>query len=183
MNYFENFVPFFQGTKYCESILLPTVRTLRNSLRAAFFNARTETHLDDKDRLDECCRFLHKCDAYKNVEQNDSIDKSILHCECVHSFRGCLKELNTSLSNDLAFIHSINATKCYAKEHPIIKCFKFEAHLGPASQHERTLADIFTGRCTQYEFDESQPKKFQIFDLPFIVPGVSTIADSLKISY
>lgn len=176
MNYFEKFVPFFQGTKYCESILLPTVRTLRKSLQAVFFNARTETYSDDKDRLDICCRSLHKCGAYKIVEQNDSIDKSILHCECVHSFRGCLKELNTSLSNDLALIHSINATKCYAKEHPIIKCSKFEEQLGPASQLKRTSADKFTGRCTQYEFDESQPKKNQIFDLPYIAPGVSTIA-------
>ncbi len=153
---------------------MPTAHNLRKSLRATLFSAKQDTHLDDRGRLDSCCRSLHKCDAYENIELNNN-DSNILQCECVHSFRICLKQLNTSLASDFAFIHSINTTKCYAKGHPIIKCVKLEAYVGSASQYLRlmdsTLSETFFKRCSKYEFDESQPQKLQIFDLPFIVPG------------
>lgn len=165
------------GTKYCESILLPTENTLKKSLQATLSSVRNDSSLDDKNSLDSCCRSLNKCDAYETNELNSTNDRSILHCDCVMSFRTCLKKLNTSLSSNLAFIHSINATKCYAKDYPIVKCAKQEEITGSASQHLRftnlTLPDTFFNRCTKYEFDESQPKKLQILDLPFIFPGTS----------
>lgn len=148
---------------------------MRKSLHATFFNVRNDTYVDHEDRLDSCCHFLHKCNAHKN----DANYRNILHCECVYSFRICLKKLNTSLASHLAFIHSINTTKCYAKNHPIIKCVKLEEYVGSASQYPRflnlTLKNVFFNRCTKYEFDESQPQKLQLFDLPFIYPGISSM--------
>lgn len=178
----ENFVQFL-GTKFYESILLPTKHTLTKSLRTALFSARNDSSLNEENRLDLCCRSLYKCDAYKINELNGTIDRSsFLHCYCALSFRTCLKKLNTSLSSDLAFIHLINATKCYATDYPIVKCDKQEEVTRSAIQHLRflnsTLADILFNRCTKYEFDESQPKKLQVFDLPFIVPGTSTFLAS-----
>ncbi|KAG4077856.1 hypothetical protein HA402_013790 [Bradysia odoriphaga] len=114
----------------------------------------------------------HRHPNIRNMQTKSKSSKQL------HRTRTCLKKLNTSLSSDLAFIHSINATKCYATDYPTIKCVKQEELTGTASQHLRfmnsTLADIFFNRCTKYEFDESQPKKLQVFDLPFIVPGTGT---------
>ncbi len=133
-NSFANYVYLLLDTKFCESVLLSTDHTLlKKSLQATFFNARNDTDLNDKYRLDSCCRSLHKCEAYKNIELKG--DRSIQHCQCVRNFRICLKELNTTLSSNLAFIHSTNATKCYARDHPIIKCVKLETYEGPRSQH------------------------------------------------
>lgn len=164
----------------------PTRYTLRKSLIATFSSVtKNDSNWDDSDRLDFCCRSLHKCDAHKNVELDYSADKNIQHCECVHYFRICLKNLNTSLSSEVAFIHSINTTKCYAEYHPIVKCVKFENYLGQtADQYQEFFSfsyDVqFFNRCTKYEFDESQPRKMQLIDLPFIHPGKQGVNDSGK---
>lgn len=136
--------------------------------------------MNDKDRLDSCCRSLHKCDASKNVELTYSNDRNIPHCECVHSFRSCLKNLNTSLSNELASIHSINITQCLALDYPMIKCAKFEEYsistderLGSMSSTE---LNRFFDRCIKYELDENQPQKLQLFDIPFIYHETFIIA-------
>lgn len=127
--------------------------------------------MDDKDYVDLCCRSLHKCDAYKRIELNQTTEWSFRHCECMHSFQICLKNLNTSLSNEVAFIHSINATKCYSKDHPIIKCIKFETYSESNAQlftfMNLTEREKYFRRCLKYELDESQPEHFQIFDMPF----------------
>lgn len=175
--FFFNFS--FPGTKYCESILLPTDRALKKSLEATLFSAKNEIYLNDVDRLDLCCRSLHKCDAYKNAELNHTNELYVRHCECVHTFRKCLKSLNTSLSNDIAFVHSINITKCYAKDHPIIECVVFESHPNSTdflSFMSRAERETFFKRCIRYQLDKSQPKKFQSFDLPSIFRELSDFA-------
>lgn len=174
-----NYVHSLSDTKFCESVLLSTDHILlKKSLQATLINARNDTDLNDKRRLDSCCRSLHKCEAYKNIELNG--DRSIPHCQCVRNFRICLKELNTTLSSDLAFIHSTNSTKCYARNHPIIKCVKLETYTGPISQHlgsmSSTLNRTFFSRCIQYAFDDSQPKQLQLFDLPFIAPTPGSLS-------
>lgn len=121
------------------------------------------------DDVDFCCRSLHKCDAYKHTELNKYTNEMyIRHCDCVHSFQICLKNLNTSLSNQLAFIHSINATKCYAQDYPAIECINHETYpdallrLVNSAERER-----FFNRCLNYDFDFSQLQKVQMFDVPF----------------
>lgn len=160
------------GTKFCESLLLPADPALvKKSLQATFFNKnRNDTNLDTNDRLDSCCRSLHKCEAIKNIELGGTGDSIIPYCDCVHHFKGCLKNLNTTVSSNFAFIYSINVTKCYANEYPIIKCVNFENYIGSKSQNLRsqnsTLNNTFFNRCKQYEFDYSKPKELQLFDVP-----------------
>lgn len=144
------------GTKFCESILLPTEFTLKKSFEATFVSVKDELYLNETDRVDLCCRSLHKCDAHKHIEFNYKNESNIRHCKCVYSFQNCLKNLNTSLSNELAFFHSVNTTRCYAKEYPIIKCITFDSHKKES-----------TRRCLEYDLDQSQPQKLQIFDVPF----------------
>lgn len=171
----------FSDTKFCESIILPTEDKLKKSLEAAFANAKKSIYLNGKDRVDLCCRSLHKCDAQKHVELNYTIE-SIRHCKCEQSFKMCLENLNTSLSNNLIFIHSVNATKCYAKDHPIVKCVKIETYPESEAQffkfmntneHEGSF-----NRCLKYELDKSQPQKIQTFDLPFSSYKLPTIDGS-----
>lgn len=163
----------FPGTQFCESLLLPTERSLKNSLEAALLNANRRTHLDEEDQVDACCRSLRKCDAYKRITSNRTIDSfwKFQSCECIHLFRICLDNMNTSLSNQVAFWHSINTTNCYTNDHPIVQCIKWESYpesktpfLRFVSQAER---EKFYNRCSKYELDGNRPKQLQIRDLPF----------------
>lgn len=169
-------VLIFTDTKFCASILLPTENTLKKSLDATFLNGKKGTNSEEGDHVDSCCRSLHKCDAHKHSELNYTNEWNIRHCECVYVFRACLKNLNTSLSNRLLFIHSINATKCYAKDYPIVKCAKLEAYLEPIiGVLKFTSSSEILNRCSRYELDISQPRKLQLFDLRFNYDLVSTI--------
>lgn len=105
----------FLGTKFCESILLPTEHTLKQSLEATFLNVNRGAHFNGKDQIDSCCRSLHKCDAYQRIALNQTNDSlwDFRHCDCLYFFQICLDHVNTSLSNEVAFLHSINTTKCY----------------------------------------------------------------------
>lgn len=137
---------------------------------ATFTYEKKGTHLDDSDRLDLCCRSLQKCDAFKRIELNSRSEWNVQHCECVHSFRTCLKNLNSIPSNELSFLHSMNTSKCYAKENPIIKCVKKETYSISQIQFLQFIDSIqhrkYVDRCSKYELDQSQPKKLQLFDLP-----------------
>lgn len=117
-------------TNYCESILLSNAR--EKAVQASFGHVTNNSDINGIERLDACCRLLHKCDAQKHVELREShIEWNVKHCECVHTFRMCLRNLNTAASNGLSFIHSLNATKCYAKDHPIAECVKIETFFEP----------------------------------------------------
>lgn len=154
---------------------------MEKSLQATFVNAKKGTILDEKEHVDLCCRSLHKCDSYKHIELNQRIEWHIRDCECVHSFQTCLKSLNTSLSNEVAFIYSINATKCHSSDHPIIKCtsIKFETYAEPNVQFVRFMnsaeREKYFKRCVKYELDEIRPQQLQIFDVPFNEYAMSTI--------
>ncbi|XP_031622912.1 uncharacterized protein LOC116340509 [Contarinia nasturtii] len=115
-------------TKFCESILSPTEFTLKRSFEATFEIVKKGGYLNESDRADLCCRSFHKCGAHKHIELNYTNEQAnIRHCECEYSFKNCLENLNTSSSNVLGFIHSLNTEKCYAIDHPIIECISFDA--------------------------------------------------------
>lgn len=110
----------------------------------------------------------------KHIELNYTNEQAnIRHCECEYSFKNCLENLNTSSSNVLGFIHSLNTEKCYAIDHPVIKCISFDApqiepeidlHLQNLNAVKRK--SIFN-RCSKYDFDQGQPQLLQMFDVPF----------------
>lgn len=163
---------------------MPTEFTLKTSLNAKLVNANWG--MDEKDHVDLCCHSLHKCDAHKHIESNHTIDSYIRHCDCVNLFQKCLTNLNTSLSNELALIHSINTTKCYAKDHPIIKCKTFETY--PESKAHpftklinSTERERFLNRCLKYDLDQSQPQKLQTFDIPLNEHAISIIDGEFSI--
>lgn len=148
---------------------MPTEHTLKQTLQSTFANSKSDTVLDGKDRIDLCCRSLYKCDSQKHSELNQTTEWPYWHCDCVWSFKTCLNNLNTTVSNEFAFIHSINTTKCLSNDYPIVKCKKFE---------EYTMSQLFEfdnsddrekylKRCIEYELDRNKKKELQIFDMPF----------------
>lgn len=162
----------FSDTKFCESILLPTEKTLKKSLETTFVIAKQGMHLDEKNNADLCCRTLHKCDAHKRIEFNQTNDEwYIRHCECVNSFKMCLNTLETSLSKEFAFSFSINATKCFSLDYPIVRCIKFQTYSESKSQFFQFPSSLerekYFNRCQKYELDYRKPKQLQMFDLPF----------------
>lgn len=160
-------------TKFCDSVLLPTEITPKRLFESTFVTVKKGTYLNDSDHLDLCCRSLHKCEAHKHIEFNYTIEAYIRHCECEYLFQKCLENLNSSLSNELGFIHSLNTSKCYKIDYPIIKCVQFDPYRVDSevtsnlqfldSDEHKSLFD----RCLKYDLDQSQPKKIQMFDVPF----------------
>lgn len=159
---------------------MPTEYTLKKTLQSTFFNAKSDTVSDEKDRIDLCCRFLYKCDAQKHKEVNQTIVWPLWHCECVRSFQTCLNNLNTSLSNEFAFIHSINTKKCFSKDYPIVKCDRFEKYPDSISEIFKFVnldeREQYFKRCIIYELDRNRRKELQIFDMPLNVYYAMTTA-------
>lgn len=151
-------------------------------LEATFVNTKTNTLLDEKEKIDICCRTLYKCNAYKRSELNPTTEWHIPHCECVSSFQVCLKNLNTSLSNEVSLLYSINATKCYSHDHPTTKCIQFGIYYTYSENIKDQLLKLniaerekFFNRCTKYALDESRRKQLQILDVKFDDYAMSTI--------
>lgn len=176
------------NTHYCDSILLSNVDTWKRALQATFGHAKTNnTYLNENERLDLCCRSLHKCDVQKYIElQQSNSEWNVKHCGCVQTFRICLGNINTTVSNELSFIHSLNATKCYAKDHPIVKCTEIETFSEPSDQFfqikDSNVRERFLYRCSNYELDKTQPQRIQLFDLPFGNRGMTEVT-SMPVLY
>lgn len=152
---------------------MPTENALKKSLETTLVNANRRTHSDEKNQVDTCCRSLLKCDAYNRIAFNQTYNPlwNIRSCDCVHLFHTCLDNLNSSLANEVAFMHSMNATKCYTNDYPIIQCTQWESYpewKAPffrfVNQAERKK---FFNRCAKYEFDKNRPKQLQLRDLAF----------------
>lgn len=126
--------------------------------------------MNEIDQIDLCCRSLYKCNAHKKSELNQVTPWGIRHCACVSSFQTCLKKLNTSLSNEVNFVHSINTTTCFAKDYPIVKCIKFEKYSDTMEQLFEIIdsdnKEKYNKRCVKYELDQNREKELQIFDVP-----------------
>lgn len=164
--------PTISDTMFCESILSPNEKALKKSLEASFVNnVKSDTRLDEIDHLDLCCRSFYKCNSYKNIEFNYTNERNIGHCDCEYFFRACLNNLNTTLSNEIGFIHIVNTTKCYANDYPIVKCIKFDTFSESNDQFPQlsnsTEREKFSSRCFKYKLDESKTKRVQLFDLSF----------------
>lgn len=153
---------------------MPTENALKKSLEATFVNANRQTHsADENDQINACCRSLHKCEAYKRIEFNQTNVSfgNFRHCDCIHSFQICLDDLNSTISNEVEFLHSINTIKCYTDSYPIIQCIKWVSYpewkapfLKFGNQTER---EFVLKRCSKYELDNSRPKQLQLRDLSF----------------
>lgn len=114
------FVFEFSGTNFCASILLPTDYTWKKALDAALASVKTEYRTKQENDLDLCCRLLHKCDAFKNIQLNLTKNLNIRHCNCVNSFYECLSNVNTSTSNDFAFLSKV---RCQNVEVMVVSVF------------------------------------------------------------
>lgn len=154
----------FADAKYCKSILTPTENAFKQTLQSTFVHAKTGAH---EERVDLCCRSLHKCDAIKNNELNKTIASQFSNCECVWQFQTCLNNLNTTTANELSLLFLINTTKCLSNEYPIIKCNRHEdirdEELNLSNLYER---EKYLKRCIVYEIDRSRKKELQFFDVP-----------------
>lgn len=137
--------------------------------------------LNDTEKVDDCCRSLYKCNSYKEYELNQTFNWNVQHCDCINAFQMCLNEnINTSLSNEIALLHSINVTKCFSKDYPIIICQRFQSipnyvklqFFDYMNFFER---EIYFKRCAEYALDKSRPKELQIFDVLFNRPFTSTV--------
>lgn len=152
---------------------MPTEQALKKSLGGALVNVNRSIHLDEKDQVDACCRSLYKSDAYKRISFNQINDSlwNFQSCDCIHLFQICVDNLNTSLSNEVEFLHSINTTKCYLIDYPIIQCIKWESYPESETLFLRFVNQVarekFHNRCSKYELDGNQPKQLQLRDLPF----------------
>lgn len=151
-------------TKYCKSILKPTAYTLKQTLQSTFVHLKMDAVLDEEEGIDLCCRFLYKCDAHKRIEMNQTNTNvfPFWQCDCVRSFQKCLNNVNTTLSNEFAFIHSINTTKCISNDYPIVKCKIFEKYSDSVS-HFIKLSNLnerqhYFTRCSAYELDQNRKK-------------------------
>lgn len=103
---------------------------------------------------------------------NQTNDWHIMNCDCEQSFEICLKNVNTALSNDVAYVQSINTTQCYSNDHPIIKCIKFETYSEssvPLVQFlDQPQREKYLKRCVKYQLDENRSKELQFFDMHLI---------------
>lgn len=167
----------FLDAHFCAVILSPSEYTWQRTLEATFFNQKQNDSSHEKYRVDHCCRSLYKCNTQKHMELNATTDWHIQHCDCIHLFQMCLNNLNSSLSNEVAFIHSVNATKCYSKTHEIIGCIEYQIFSRSKNQLLNFMNSLerekYLKRCIKYEFDENRPKKLHILDVPFIYHAVT----------
>lgn len=105
---------------------------------------------------------------------------NIRHCDCVRLFQICLKNLNSSLSNEVALLYSLNARECYSEDHPNTGCTQFE-HISDEIKVQLSRfmksseRETYFKRCVQYALDKSQPKRIQIIDAPFNDHAKSTV--------
>lgn len=125
--------------------------------------------------MDNCCRFVHKCDAKKRAELNLTTMSPLWNCECINSFYTCLDNVNTTTSNKFALIHSINTTECYQYDYPIIQCERFQEYSNIQTFLSLALLKFYNSdqlekyfkRCMIYKLDRNRGKILQNFDVPF----------------
>nr|XP_023020358.1 phospholipase A2-like [Leptinotarsa decemlineata] len=107
---------------------------------------------------DKCCRNHDLCPDIIEGFQTDHnlINPSFytrLHCDCDKEFYKCLKSVNTKTSREVGHIYfTILGTQCFKKEYPVVSCNKYSYFLKP--------------KCIDYQFDETQEKIYQWFDVP-----------------
>ncbi|XP_053995511.1 phospholipase A2-like [Hylaeus anthracinus] len=131
----------FPGTKWCGS-------------------GNVATSPDDLGKFmetDACCREHDMCsDVIEAGQSNHGLTNPTfytrLHCSCDEKFIDCLRRSEDGAGNTVGYFY-FNAldTKCFREDYPIVGCNRWTT---------------FPRRCLEYELDESQPKKYQWFDVP-----------------
>lgn len=166
---------FVVGTNFCSSLLLSEEMRISVNELAKIYTERKD--LGVNGNVDACCRSHYDCSRAK-FETNTTNNSKHWDCECEAKFRTCLRKVNTPLSSELGFGRSVYVKQCISKDYPIVKCVQYEEFLNPSHRFEgspnKRDSEANYARCLQYQFDETQPKKIQMFDLPFNYSGLST---------
>ncbi|TDG44665.1 hypothetical protein AWZ03_008900 [Drosophila navojoa] len=109
--------------------------------------------------LDMCCRAHDNCNEkispsteLHGLSNNDLFP--IFSCACESKFRQCLSSLHNVESAALGRIYFSTRNQCFAYGPPIASC-------------EEQQWDLFMKRCLSYKVDESQPYRWQFYDLAF----------------
>ncbi|CAG9763297.1 unnamed protein product [Ceutorhynchus assimilis] len=109
--------------------------------------------------LDSCCRTHDRCPDVihagdtKHGLRNSAILKTRLTCDCDHALHECLKNVDTKESRFVGRIYfDFLRTKCFKEDYPY------------------TCKRSWLGRCIEFEFDTTKPKKYQWFDVEFWKP-------------
>ncbi|XP_063698217.1 phospholipase A2-like [Culicoides brevitarsis] len=108
--------------------------------------------------VDKCCRDHDFCDSMDRGQAKNGLKNTFmiakLHCKCDKEFRDCLQRINTKLANTIGRLYFSIQDKCYREAHPIMSC-------------QKKTKSWARSRCTKYQMDDSQPVRYQWFDLPF----------------
>ncbi|XP_031622562.1 phospholipase A2-like [Contarinia nasturtii] len=120
----------------------------------------TAASYDDLGRhkeVDMCCRDHDHCDNIAAGETKYNLTNrdyfTVLDCDCDHQFHQCLKKINSKESNRIGRMYFTLRNHCYHDDKPIVRCDGYDT-------------EVFLHRCIHYVFDDSQPKRYQWFDLP-----------------
>lgn len=122
------------------------------------------------EALERCCTSNIQCDEDKRSEMNGILmEKNIRHCDCEHEFYKCLRKSNYYGVVFIANDYFQKTEKCYALDHPIIKCEQYKCYYQPKKLYNQypSGAEIGTIRCAEYELDKSKPQIYQTFELAF----------------
>ncbi|XP_031639842.1 uncharacterized protein LOC116351829 [Contarinia nasturtii] len=162
----------FNDMEFCPTVLKPTTDTLQKSIEAIIRNPEQNTNSTENGNIDSCCRTLYLCGVQKKTSLNDTKKSNIRHCECENGFLRCLEKLNDEATREFALPYSFEQSTCVKESYPIVKCVKFHKFFEPRAIFYRPPNAIEQEshyiRCLEYEFDESKPKIYQKFDLPYI---------------
>lgn len=120
----------------------------------------TASNYDDLGKhkeVDMCCRDHDHCDNIAAGETKHNLTNrdyfTVLDCDCDHQFHQCLRKIDSKESNRIGRMYFTLRNHCYHEDSPIMNCEEYDT-------------EVFLYRCIQYKLDQSQPKRFQWFDLP-----------------
>lgn len=140
-----NYTPFYQYIEERENF---TKQLKRENTIEQFLTMYNAT---------QNCIIESKCDF-----PSDSIN-DIVHipCDCFTTVSDCIRHINiTHLNKDANdfFLHK-GRFGCYKVDYPIVKCIELS--------FSYTTRSGYIKRCADYELDETKPKQYQKFDVPF----------------
>lgn len=100
-------------------------------------------------------------------------DSFIPRCDYMENTRDCLNNINSTQQNWWSeFLIFDHIRSCYKKDHPIIECLDFDHRLNNSQL-----------RCVNYKLDESQSKRYQLFDVPYFYnskdPNISRFVNQI----
>lgn len=152
-------------------------KTTEDELKHTFLrpNPKTVRFMSDIPPIMEtCCSSLLQCDEQKRAElKGDFIEDGIRHCECEKKFAKCLTDAEFASIMSFGKDYFTKTVKCYSVDHPIIKCEQYKCYYQPNTKFNQYPSGHVKEaiRCVEYQLDESKPKIYQTFELPFYYEG------------